>query len=631
MHTNRTPSPERSYKHTKSPWTADRLKKKTKTSPPWKGLPDVLEAEEAEDLASMRSSGNAFELPGPSGQEHEEPWPLNASQEFPRLSTSASVIWPELPGTDVPLAGLHHTSNISASWPNLVQDQFAVNGSMVLQTSLSAECLLQPITSRTESGELSACINKHQPFPQVFKAPHQQSSLISDSETDENKPPLPFNASSMPASLTDRVRHQAKSRISRVKVVRKAAANTSSMQSASLDFDRLSKPMRDPGHNALKPSCAKGITSAFQLSWPPPAAMASSVGVAPANQYPSSLTEMVASEQPLRGSAAGYNPEVCHRSWSLDTKSSQEHVPNAFCLSPAAQGQASQDCSERFSGAMDSDLCMAPVVCDSPALAMAQRSRLQLSHGMPHDSATSLVRLDMHLLPSPLSKGVSVAALGKCEDVHASPHPHGSHDALVWTSEMSHGHATRLAKAPPPQLCLGTHAVPMIISPDEHHEMQCQGNDSEEEFILYSAPLIDSPGSDSVAHSLTESPVPASPDSPADRSILPNSAPGFIISPSPVPFYGPPEHHYHGSSKQTPANSHVTELSHPATEREAVHEVDDVDALNMLLKKWCKLGSDPKDAEEFVDQACKDGRIMPNAATVNNLNKLWDTHEQLHG
>lgn len=28
----------------------------------------------------------------------------------------------------------------------------------------------------------------------------------------------------------------------------------------------------------------------------------------------------------------------CYRSWSLDTKSSQEHVPNAFCLSPAAQG-----------------------------------------------------------------------------------------------------------------------------------------------------------------------------------------------------------------------------------------------------------------------------------------------------
>jgi len=50
-----------------------------------------------------------------------------------------------------------------------------------------------------------------------------------------------------------------------------------------------------------------------------------------------------------------------------------------------------------------------------------------------------------------------------------------------------------------------------------------------------------------------------------------------------------------------------------------------------ICRKWCRLGSDPKDAEEFVDKACKDGRIMPNAATVNNLNKLWDAHEQLHG
>lgn len=58
-------------------------------------------------------------------------------------------------------------------------------------------------------------------------------------------------------------------------------------------------------------------------------------------------------------------------------------------------------------------------------------------------------------------------------------------------------------------------------------------------------------------------------------------------------------------------------------------------SVNLLFfskcRKWCRLGSDPKDAEEFVDQACKDGRIMPNAVTVNNLNKLWDAHEQLHG
>lgn len=56
MHMNKTPSPERSYKHSKSPWTADRLKKKTKTSPAWKGLPDVIESDEAEDFASLRSS-----------------------------------------------------------------------------------------------------------------------------------------------------------------------------------------------------------------------------------------------------------------------------------------------------------------------------------------------------------------------------------------------------------------------------------------------------------------------------------------------------------------------------------------------------------------------------------------------
>ena len=49
-----------------------------------------------------------------------------------------------------------------------------------------------------------------------------------------------------------------------------------------------------------------------------------------------------------------------------------------------------------------------------------------------------------------------------------------------------------------------------------------------------------------------------------------------------------------------------------------------------LLRHWCKIGSDPKDAEEFVEEACKDGRILPNASTVNNLNKLWDTHDQLH-
>lgn len=60
MHLNRTPSPERSYKHSKSPWTADRLKKKTKTSPTWKGLPDVIETEESEESLALRSSTTAI-------------------------------------------------------------------------------------------------------------------------------------------------------------------------------------------------------------------------------------------------------------------------------------------------------------------------------------------------------------------------------------------------------------------------------------------------------------------------------------------------------------------------------------------------------------------------------------------
>ncbi len=62
-----------------------------------------------------------------------------------------------------------------------------------------------------------------------------------------------------------------------------------------------------------------------------------------------------------------------------------------------------------------------------------------------------------------------------------------------------------------------------------------------------------------------------------------------------------------------------------------MHTGSQADCCICKCRKWCRLGSDPKDAEEFVDKACKDGRIMPNAATVNNLNKLWDAHEQLHG
>ena len=158
---------------------------------------------------------------------------------------------------------------------------------MGLQTSFSAESLLQPSIGRQGSDQLPAFSARHQPFQQQCKAPHQQSSLVFRDETDENRPPLPFNRASMPASLTERVRQQAKTRVSRVKVVRKAANHSGSVQSTSLDFDRLSQPLRNPGHNVFKPSCATGITSAFQLSWPPPLAMSSSDNASQANKCPS--------------------------------------------------------------------------------------------------------------------------------------------------------------------------------------------------------------------------------------------------------------------------------------------------------------------------------------------------------
>lgn len=143
---------------------------------------------------------------------------------------------------------------------------------------------------------------------------------------------------------------------------------------------------------------------------------------------------------------------------------------SAFTLT----GKAADDSTDPFHMALDSDQCMVPVASDSPALALAQRPRLQLSHGMPHDSATSLLRLDMHLLLSPLSKGVSFAALGNLDDPHASPDPRGSLGACMRPSRPADEQETCMKKGPPPQLGFGTHAVPMIISPDDHHVMQCQ-------------------------------------------------------------------------------------------------------------------------------------------------------------
>lgn len=152
---------------------------------------------------------------------------------------------------------------------------------MLLHTSLSAECL-PPHQVHTAESCLQPVNHRHPPLPQPFKAIHQQPSLMPFSdEEEENRPPLPgsFNTClSMPTSLTEHVRQQAKARMPRVKVVRKAAIHPARIQTASLDFDRLSHPSQHSRSEMAQAASAKGTTAAFQLSWPPPAPMAAGVG-----------------------------------------------------------------------------------------------------------------------------------------------------------------------------------------------------------------------------------------------------------------------------------------------------------------------------------------------------------------
>ncbi len=157
----------------------------------------------------------------------------------------------------------------------------AGDGSLLLHTSLSAECLL-PHQVHTAEPCLQPVNHRHPPLPQPFKAIHQQPSFVPFcDEEDENRPPLPgsFNTClSMPTSLTEHVRQQAKARMPRVKVVRKAAVNSARIQTASLDFDRLSQPSQHSRSEMVQAASTKGTTAAFQLSWPPPAPMVAVVG-----------------------------------------------------------------------------------------------------------------------------------------------------------------------------------------------------------------------------------------------------------------------------------------------------------------------------------------------------------------
>lgn len=69
----------------------------------------------------MLLGSNAFEFPGPSGQEGNEAWPGSSSDGLAGFGTSTSATWPELSDTNFPMTGLHSSSNISASWPSIQQ------------------------------------------------------------------------------------------------------------------------------------------------------------------------------------------------------------------------------------------------------------------------------------------------------------------------------------------------------------------------------------------------------------------------------------------------------------------------------------------------------------------------------
>ena len=125
-----------------------------------------------------------------------------------------------------------------------------------------------------------ACKDCYKLASNFFLCRHHAQPFASADETDENKPPLSPGSidicPKMPSALTERVRQQAKARTSRVKLVRKAAVNNSSVQTASLDLDQLQRPS---GQNELQPKSVNGITASFQLSWPPPGAMATATGL----------------------------------------------------------------------------------------------------------------------------------------------------------------------------------------------------------------------------------------------------------------------------------------------------------------------------------------------------------------
>lgn len=196
-----------------------------------------------------------------------------------------------------PLVEANQSSNISASWPNLLQVSFVsssisccfatgltrlhslqkeLSEQNLLQTSLSSGCLY-PYHNEAKAFPLFP-VSKPQrcSSPQLAKLqqePMLASATSQHAATDENRQPkaAAFNvAHSLPASLTEAVKQQARTRIPRVRVVRRAPQQACiQASSTSNDHQQL--------HSSMSSAtlAAAGPRTALQVSWPLPAAMTS--------------------------------------------------------------------------------------------------------------------------------------------------------------------------------------------------------------------------------------------------------------------------------------------------------------------------------------------------------------------
>lgn len=101
---------------------------------------------------------------------------------------------------------------------------------------------------------------------------------------------------------------------------------------------------------------------------------------------------------------------------------------------------------------------------------------------------------------------------------------------------------------------------------------------------MHGASPVYSPGSDAKAQSEVDLPEPTSPKSPPQGAIIPHSAPGFTISPLPLPS-GNGLHPGHASGgKPVTVNSQITGVANQAAEDKALPQLDNVEELNILLK-----------------------------------------------